>query len=102
MSGFPIKVDMVEKKGRGVVATKQLSKGNVVFTDSPFVSYVLFENEVCTFVALDLELNMKQDKFTNCSQCMRILSDPAIDKNDLANTFVVCPHCATEACVRIM
>lgn len=53
MSGFPIKVDMVEKKGRGVVATKQLSKGNVVFTDSPFVSYVLFENEVCTFVALD-------------------------------------------------
>ena len=44
--GFPIKVDMVPKKGRGVVATRTLPKGSLLYTDEPYVSYSLFENKV--------------------------------------------------------
>jgi hypothetical protein len=46
MEGFPISVDMVPKKGRGVVATRALPKGSVLYVDVPYVSQVLFENKV--------------------------------------------------------
>eukprot|EP00026_Physarum_polycephalum_P003924 Phypoly_transcript_03941.p1 GENE.Phypoly_transcript_03941~~Phypoly_transcript_03941.p1 ORF type:complete len:438 (+),score=59.35 Phypoly_transcript_03941:819-2132(+) len=84
MDGFPITVDMVPKKGRGVVATRALQKGSILYVDVPYVSQVLFENKI---------------PFITCNHCMKVLSEEKLPEQVTKSRFKVC-QCGEVYCTQ--
>lgn len=89
------------RKGRGLVATKNIKKESVILQEKPLVSAQFLWNKRCGYAACDHCMSALE---TACDNLRRLTKDPqlSLPHKDLdavdPSSQVECPHCSLRYC----